>query len=103
MSKEYKYNAKIAGYLAEIMSLAYEVNCKTGCAVFVDFHGHVDKFEIGVGLGKEKGDWNNEIGNMSTYLSHFVKPKEVNKKLENTIAGLKKILLKEVVSVNLLA
>jgi len=102
VSKEYKYDAKIADYLAEIMSLAYEVNCKTNCAVFVDFSGHVDQFGVKIGLGKEKGAWNNEVGKMSAYLSHLNEPKEVKEKLEKAIAGLKK-MLKEELGVNLLA
>jgi len=102
VSKEYKYNAKIASYLAEIMSLAFEVNCKTDCAVFVDFSGHVDQLEVRIGLGKDKGAWEKEVGKMSTYLTHFDEPKKVIKKLESTIAGLKKLLSKEL-GVNLLA
>jgi len=102
VSKEYKYNVKIADYLAKIIRLAFEVNCKTDYSVFVRFSGHVDNFEVEIGEGKNKREWEIKIGRANIYLVSLDEPKEVEKTLEKIIAGLEKILSKKERRINLL-
>ena len=70
--KKYIYKKNIQEKLSKILGLCYQINCVTDYALFCDFSGHVNSFNIRISEDKDTKSTERLADTSQIYLSPFI-------------------------------